>query len=239
MLSACATAPRESEQDLARTLVALGIGYMKRGDKAVALEKLKKAIEVDPGLPSAHHAIALLYAELGEKEKAEAHFRRALSLAPDDGEAHNDYGVFLCRQGRVREGVKHFEKAVANPLYPTPALAYVNAGLCLFKKDPAAAEGYFRKALEYDPRQPSALYHLAVLNFEKKRYLKARAYLQRYEEVAPHTRESLWLAERIERALGDEEAAARYHRLLRSLGNSTSREDHERFKSGTVRNQSP
>ena len=89
--------------------VELGVRYMQAGMKAVALEKLKKALDQDPELPSAHNAIAVLYQNLGEDGLAEEHFRRALRLDPKYSQAHNNFGIFraalyqrrcLCRQGR-------------------------------------------------------------------------------------------------------------------------------------------
>ena len=51
---------------------------------------------------------------------------------------------------------------------------------------------------------------MARLTFGANNYLSARAYLQRYSEVARHTPESLWLGIRVERILGDKNALASY-----------------------------
>jgi type IV pilus assembly protein PilF len=185
------------------------VAYLQKGDRAVALQKLQRAIELDPIHPTAHYAIALLYEQLGEAGEAERHFRRALSLKADYPEAHNAYGVFLCRQGRHDAAEQQFWLAIKNPLYSTPDLAYTNLGLCSLAKSDEA-EKYFRRALELNPKEPGALLHMAALSFASKRYLQARGYLQRYQEVAPHTAESLWLAVRVERALGDGRTASDY-----------------------------
>lgn len=216
-LCACSTNPPNAgtEDSPAQPLVKLGVAYMQQGDRATALQKLERALDLDPSLPSAHYAIALLYEQLGETDKAETHYRRALYLSPDYAEAHNAYGVFLCRQGKLTEAEEQFLTAAKNPLYTTPDLAYTNLGLCSMRKpDQAKAESNFRKALEINPKQPGALHQMAALSFDARRYLQARAYLERYQEVAPPTAQTLWLAARVERALGDIQAAHNYASML-------------------------
>jgi type IV pilus assembly protein PilF len=217
-LAACSTQPPRppGTESPGEPLVRLGVAYMQRGDKALALEKLQRGLELDPNLSAGHYAIALLYEQLGELDKAETHYRRAIALRPDYAEAHNAYGAFLCQRKDFEKANKEFLAAAENPLYTTRGLAYANAGLCaLDKPDPALAEKYFRLALEINPTQPTALFHMAALSYAAGRFLNARGYLQRYQEVGTQTSESLWLGVRTERQLGDARAAANYALLLR------------------------
>ena len=74
LLSACAGNARNSEtggNEAAEINMRLGLNYMQRGDYEFALEKLEKALQQDPNLPSAHNTIDILYQRLGEEEKAE------------------------------------------------------------------------------------------------------------------------------------------------------------------------
>lgn len=205
-------ATEDRPDTLAETNVKLGIGYMQQGQPDLALGKLQRALELDPNLASGHNAIAILYEQLGRLDTAEKHYRRAVSLAPQDSAAHNNYGTFLCgRRNQLDKAEQEFLKALENPLYTTPELAYENAGLCAQRKpDPVKAEQYFRKALELNPTLPVSLYQMALISFEAGRHLPARAYLQRYSEVASHNPQSLWLGIRIERVLGDKNAVASY-----------------------------
>ncbi len=217
-LAGCTNQPTRptSGESPGAPLIKLGVAYMERGDQAVALQKLQRGLELDPNLPTGHYAIALLYEQLGELDKAEKHFRRAISLQPDYAEAHNAYGAFLCRKGQFDAADKQFMIAAQNPLYSTRGLAYANAGLCALRRpDAASAEKYFREALRINPTQSTALFQMAALSYEAGRYLNARAYLQRYQEVGPQTPETLWLGVRTERQLGDGKAAAGYALLLR------------------------
>ena len=87
--------------------------------------------------------------------------------------------------------------------------------MCVLNRpDIEAAEAYFRHALDRNPNYPEALWQLATLTFNEGRYLQSRAFLQRFSETAKLSSESLWLAVRVERELGDTGAAGRYERAL-------------------------
>ena len=62
---------------------------------------------------------------------------------------------------------------------------------------------------------PDALYELADLSFKQRKYLHARAFVQRYLDVAKPNPQILWLGVRVERQLGDEAAAAGYAKQLK------------------------
>lgn len=229
VMSACSTTPTSNSSNipqpnagdrpdtLAETHVKLGIGYLQQGNRELALSKLQRALQLDPRLPSAHNAIAILYEQLGETRLAAQHYQNAVNFGPQDSNAHNNYGAFLCKNNDLDKADEQFLLALRNPLYATPELAYENAGLCAMRKpDVNKAENYFRNALQINPRLPSSLYQMALISFDRGQPLPARAYLQRYMEVAQPTPQSLWLGIRIERALGDRNAVSSYALLLRS-----------------------
>ncbi len=197
--------------------VQLGVEYMRAGEKAVALEKLKKALHQDPTFPDAHNAIAVLYESLGEIELADRHFGKSLSLDKKNPSAHNNYGGFLCRNKRFAEAERQFMAAAKNPLYATPELAYLNAAMCARRAaDFAKTEQFLRAGLELNPLYAPGLLQMAKLSVEQENHLRARAYLQRYQDVAQHTAESLWVGIQAERALKDLDTASSYELLLRS-----------------------
>lgn len=78
------------------------------------------------------------------------------------------------------------------------------------------ADSYLRSALKYDPKFPDALLTMAKLKNRQENDLGARAFLQRYEAVAPQTPESLFLGYEIETALRDDKTARQYLSLLNS-----------------------
>lgn len=206
-----------TESRIAELNTKLGVGYIREGKLELAHARLTTALEADPNYSTAHNAMGLLYDRLNQTEKAEEHFKKAVRLTPSDSAAQINYGGFLCRHGRVDEGVERFSKALENALYDKPEIAYTNAALCKRSAgDLAAAETYFRKALQINPKLPVVLLNMAELSYEKERYLPARGYLQRYLEVAKHTPRSLWLGIRVERVLGDRDTASSYAMLLKA-----------------------
>lgn len=215
----CSSTPQKSEAEnrkAAETNAALGRQYMDRGQYEVALEKLKRSVAYDRTYAPAHTLLGVLYESIGEMDLAEKSYRDAVKYDPKGGEVNNNLGAFLCATGRQRQADSHFLKAVEDPFYPTPEIAMSNAGSCaLSNGDLDKAESYLRQSLEYNDKLASALLPMAEVSYRQGSYLRARAFLQRYEAVAPTTEESLQMGLRIERALGDEKSAAEYRDKLR------------------------
>jgi type IV pilus assembly protein PilF len=216
LLSACSTMQTRDPRS-AQLNAELGLRYMLQNQNELALEKLNRALEQDPDSAVAHHYVAELYRRLGESEDADRHYRRAIALDPENSSAFNNYGVFLCNEKRYGEAEKQFLIVLENPVYTGRAQTLENLGLCMQSAgENAKAADYFRKALKVDARAPKALLGMANISHAEGNSLSARAYLQRYNEVGPHTPESLWLGVRVERALGNNGAAASYGLLLKN-----------------------
>ncbi len=240
-LAGCASTPvPESGRNTEAAMlnVQLGTGYMQRGDLEVAKRKLERALGQDPRLAAAHHAYALLLERLGEPGKAGEAFRRALELDPDAPKLHNNYGGFLCRQGKRDAAEKQFLAAAGNPLYKTPQNALVNAGICVLEDGRKAdAREYFERALEADPRHPGALFRLARLTAEAGEHERTRALLRRFHEVRGHTPESLAMAIRAERAMGNTSAVESLILLLRGKFPGSPQAEQFKETAGAVRDE--
>lgn len=209
---------RPDLEEAARLNAQLGIDYMRNGQLDLALEKLEKAIDQDDDLGIAHSAIALVYQRKGETRLAGKHYREALDLNADDPVTLTNFGIFLCGQGDAREAEEIFVRAAKHKDNAQPAEAWANAGLCL-RREPKArdrAEGYLREALRLNPRHGGALAQMAQFSYDKKDYLRARAFLQRYEIAGRATAQTLALAAKTERALGDHVTARSYEQRLRA-----------------------
>lgn len=205
-------------KEAARLNTQLGIDYMRKGQIELALDKLKRALEQDPDLAMAHSTIALVYQRQGDSELAEEHYREALDINAEDPGTLNNFGIFLCAQGEIEDAEEIFLKAARNKENRVPADAWANAGVCV-RRDPkraARAEDYFREALNANPRHANALALMAQISYDKKDYLRARAFLQRYEAVAKPTAQTLALGAMTERRLGDLPMARSYERRLRN-----------------------
>jgi type IV pilus assembly protein PilF len=214
VLAACASSPDKSDAELRRaaeTNTALGRQYMERGEYEIALEKLKRAVAYDKTYAPAHTMLGILYETIGQTREAGEEYRKAVQYDPQDGSVNNNYGAYLCGTGEQREAERYFLAAVEDPFYDTPAVALSNAGSCaLALGDLDKAESFLRQSLEYDDKLGAALLPMAEVSYRQGSYLRARAFLQRFEAVGPTTRESLMLGYRIESQLGDQKSAERY-----------------------------
>lgn len=205
----------ETAKARARAHTDLGAMYYKQKQLEIALEEFNEAASIDPGFGLAYNGLGLVHAALGQDDIAEANFKRAIQIEPNNSESHNNYGGFLCNKNRIDESIQQFLAAVKNPLYATPAIAYINAGICsLRKQDMPNAEFYLQKALEIEPLSNVAAYQLATIQFKRNDAAAAKISLQNVLLRQPRP-DMLWLAIQIARALGDKDADASYALQLR------------------------
>ncbi|MBD3609961.1 MAG: type IV pilus biogenesis/stability protein PilW [Gammaproteobacteria bacterium] len=215
-LSACSSAAKKAEEEPrhetpSRINTELGLGYLRQGDYRRSMEKLKAALRYDAENPQAHHYIAELHRRLGDNGSAVKHYERAIELAPEDARLRNNYGTFLCEQNQFQQAEVQFLLAIGDPLFGGRMQSYENVGICAAQAGKLKkAEAYLRKALNSNPKLPTALYRMSMINYDKGDYLRARAYLQRYEQVATHNAESLWLGIQVEHQLGDRDVMLKY-----------------------------
>ncbi len=200
--------------EAARINTRLGIDYMRQGDEQRALMKLKRAVSEDSSYAEAHAALGYVYSQAGQPRDAAREFRRALSLEGSPN-THNLYGVFLCGQGEYRKAFRQFAAAANDPQNEQPEVALTNAGVCYRRKgDESSARRFFRRALKDNTRYGPALLQIADLSYEQGHYLQAEGFMQRYQAVSSSSAESLFLAYRIESALGHHGVADAYRRKL-------------------------
>jgi type IV pilus assembly protein PilF len=191
----------------ARIHTELASAYFERGNMGVALEELRIAISADPNYAPAYNVLGLVHMDLRENGVAQQHFERGLRLAPNDPDINNNYGWFLCLTGREVQSIAYFLAALKNPLYNTPARSYVNAGLCSMKSNnDRDAIDYFERAMRSEPDNLQALLNLALVQHKRGQLEVARRLVGRFNKLIEPTAESLWLALRIERKLGDRSA---------------------------------
>lgn len=200
----------------ARAHTELAAQYFQNQNMAVALDEIAIAIAADPTYAPVYSIRGLIQMYLKENEAADENFRKALSLAPSDPEINNNYGWYLCQTGRERESFKFFTAAVKNSLYQTPEKSLVNAGLCALRmNDLKGAEDYYQKALAMGRNRQVALLPLAQLEYQKGEYAEVVHLLADFHRLTVPSAESLWLAVRAERKLGNRSAETDFATQLR------------------------
>jgi type IV pilus assembly protein PilF len=200
----------------ARVHTELAGAYYERGNMGVALDELRHATDADPSYAQAYGLLGLVHMELKETREAESSFERALRLSPNDPDINHNFGWFLCQNSREKESIKYFLQALRNPLYQSPWRTYAAAGVCSMRTNNVKdAEEFFTRALKLDPDEPSALLQLGQIRYRQGNVEDARKLVSRYNKLVSPSSESLWLAVRIERRLGERVAEQSYANQLR------------------------
>jgi type IV pilus assembly protein PilF len=217
MQGCVSTGSRKEDPEKASQLYAeLGLQYLRQGNLELALVKLEHSLELNSKNPDANHYIAEVYKQTGDMELAEEYFDKAVRYDPDNPMLLNNFGAFLCEQKHFEKSETFFLRAAKAPHYRTPELAYENLALCaLQSNNKEKAEEYFRDALKIRPTLPNSLYQMAQLSYDKHDYFKARAFIERFHAIG-QTEQSIKLAIKIEQALGDEAAVAKYRERLKT-----------------------
>ena len=208
--------PETQAQARAKINTDLGLAYFEIGRFDVALDEAKVALSHDSAYAPAYHLMGIVYMFLDNVPAARENLQRAISLAPNDPEINNSYGWFQCVQGEVREGMARLAAAARNPYYRFPARAYTNQGLCHLRQgEDSAALEQFRRAAQLDPDNVQAQFQVAAILYRLGDYAAASQRLTDFHQRREPTAESVWLALRVERRLGNRDAEASYAAQLR------------------------
>jgi len=200
----------------ARVHTELAAAYYERGNMGVALDELRQATAADSSYAQAYGLLGLVYMELKDTRQAESNFERGLGLSPNDADINHNYGWFLCQNAREKDSIKYFLQALRNPLYASPGRTYSAAGLCSVRANNLKdAEEFFQRALRLDADDPTSLLQLAQIRYRQGKVDEARRLVSRYNKLVSPNPESLWLAVRIERKLGERVTEQSYANQLR------------------------
>jgi type IV pilus assembly protein PilF len=217
VLTSCAssTVNGSKSEDAASIYLQLGVRYMDLNKLEIAKENLQLALKKDPNNPQVHNALAFLYEKLNDYDKAKDQYEMALDESPNDWSVQNNFGRFLCDRGEYEEGMALLTQAITTQLNDRQWLALTNAGRCqLAMKQKQSAKAYFKQALILNSTYAPALLEMQKVSYQTGEFWVAKAYLQRYLGVAPHTSGTLWYGMQTERALGNAELAKEYQNLL-------------------------
>lgn len=115
-----------SHGDHAEAWQLRGVLALEDGQPAVALDHLRRALDIDPGYAEAHMNLANALVDLGRTAEALPEFRAAIRLAPQLAMAHNSLGLAFQRLGQWRAAAASYQRAIARrPDYPE---AWTNLG---------------------------------------------------------------------------------------------------------------
>ena len=176
-----ATAPRPG----ASVLVSEGAAALENGDVAVAQQRFRQALRIDPNNVAARTYLGLIADRSGDLEGAEREFGAAAKSAPNSPEARNNYGAILLKRGRRDKAARQFEASLR--LNPRQAGALVNLAQIHFEsgttQDLRSAQALFQRALAVTPDGESAR-ALVVIALRLKEAGAARKAYEDYSRLA-------------------------------------------------------
>ena len=207
--------PADAEKR-ARVRLELAGLYLGRGQAETALGEVERAIAAKPDMPEAYNLRGLAYATLGDLARAEQSFQRALQLAPGNGDVMHNYGWFLCQQRRWPDAEAQFSAALALPQYRDTMRTLLAQGVCQARAGRwAEAERSLSRSYELDPANPVTAYNLSEVLMRRGELERARFYIARINSQPElSSAQSLWLAVRIERRLGNLQGVQDFGRKL-------------------------
>jgi type IV pilus assembly protein PilF len=189
LLNCGAKAPVENQaESTAVGKIRLSHSLLAAGRLNEALAALDEAIEAEPDRAVIYHNRGLICLQGGRLEDAEEAFQKVLSLDPSYTDAHNFLGVVYKELGKPVEAEEQFKAALADPVYQTPQMVYLNLGL-LYRSEgrDKDALGQFRRSVEIDPKFYKGHFELAS-TLDLLGELKEAA--REYEVAAPAYRQS-------------------------------------------------
>lgn len=209
------TAPGDLDRRAQVRLELAGL-YLARGQASTALDEVNAALAARPDLPEAYSLRGLIHASLGDPQRADEDFQRGLKLNPRDGNTMHNYGWFLCQQQRFGDADAQFERALLQPQYREVTRTLLAQGVCQARAGQwAQAERTLLRGYELEPGNPVTAYNLSEVLLHRGELERARFYVQRINaQPDQSSAQSLWLAARIERRLGNMDAVQSYGRQL-------------------------
>lgn len=220
LLSGCVTettggvGSKASKSRAVEQYVDVGAAYLSEREYDLAMQRIERALELNPKHPRAHAVLGLIYQSQLETEKAEAAFRQALSYNGDFTLGRTYYAAFLYQEKRYEESLKQLKLASSDIAFANRAQVFSNMGRVYNElgQTDNAIEAY-QRSIRLLRSQPQAYLSLAELHFQKQEYQKASNYYYVFwdrirNENLEHSPKSLKLGVEIARALGDKNKEA-------------------------------
>jgi Tfp pilus assembly protein PilF len=159
---------------LAEAHIVLGRIYQVfSGQRDLAVEEFKTALDLDPHNSDAIQGLAESYDQLGRDADAEAAFKRAVQLRHWSWSAHNKLASYYFHHHRYADAEAEYRAALK--VAPDNAAVYGNLGMTLMDQDKTAdAVDALKRSIELEPGY-AALDNLASLYYRQRKFRDAAA----------------------------------------------------------------
>ena len=173
-----------------------------------ARQFLQKALDLDPGSPTALRQLGELELAGGEFAKASAHLKQACALRPEDSTAAAEWGEAAVKSGdwpAARDALEASLKLAPGQIPSRLMLGHVYLKL----NDPKNAEDQFEAALLVDSENEDGRLGLAEAQMDQSNFSGALPDLERLTKDDPKNAAALHLLARAYRGVGKQQEAKR------------------------------
>lgn len=155
------------------------------GEFEEAEKAFRKALDLQPGMPSANSGIGMSLSGRKLHGKAIPFYNREISKNPDFVAAYNNLGLALLECDRTEEAIEKLTVAVERQ--PSFVQAVKNLGSAYSRAGNAElAMEQYHKALKLAPNDTGILFNVAVSGMELGRFEDAERALREIEKKAPN-----------------------------------------------------
>ncbi len=192
IVTTLAVSGQQKKIDEPSVLIAEARVLWEKGQQWPAIDKLKKAIALDPGNAATHTELADMYMGVKSNDLAREAVAEALRLNPKYARAHHRNAVLLRLSGDVEGSIREARLALSlKPDDETAAYSHVTIGRAFMRlKQITEADEEFRKAIAIhqervnrNPNDASAHVNLGDLLFELQLYQDAEKSYRRALEL--------------------------------------------------------
>ena len=154
--------------DSAQASLLMGVAKLEMNDFKGAIEDLKRAVQLDAELPTAHGLYAQALLEAGNRDVAKREFEAELARNPLDYQANLYFGVLLKEEQEFDAAMKHFTIAL-NVRPRDVTTRYQIASLDLARRETEAALTLLEELVKEEPSFLEAHVSLATAYYRLKR----------------------------------------------------------------------
>ncbi len=169
----------------AYSFLRAGMANERTGDYAGAVRSYRRGLQIAPKNVELLNAMGFSLFQQGKSSEAVVAFEKALAVDPQHWKAHNNMALASIDIGELEVAEAHYRASLA--IKPQPAI-YNDLGYVLERLGmPEQAAHEFRKALELDPKSPSAQYNLGASLVRSGEFAEAERHLRVALRANPNT----------------------------------------------------
>jgi tetratricopeptide (TPR) repeat protein len=160
----------------------VGVAFMEQFKHEDAVKEFKQALERDPNFAVARINLALAYYYLNDSRAAVEEARAGVKLAPDNPNAHYALAVALRNEKLYDEALAEFNKVLS--IDPRDSATNIQIGqLHAQKQQYPQAIAAFRRAIESEPYNATAVYSLAQALNRSGQAAEGRKNFDRFQQL--------------------------------------------------------